>query len=111
MSCKKIVCYSLIVGAIVGFHCCVMGKGFDYKIRYLKRKSNCLNNKINKALDNMSEENLSKYKDELVKGYEKIKTKIDNLTFKSIKDKGSEVVNNILDSIKELKEKLITYAN
>jgi len=100
-----------VAGAIIAIHYRVFSSEYDYRINYLKRKSNCLNRKINKALNSMNEENLKKYKEELVKGYENIKTKIDNLTIKDIKDKGNEIINNILDSIKELKEKTLTYAN
>lgn len=109
MSCKKLVVGSLLVGTMLGLCMSVCTNSLDYKIRYLRRKVNCLNRKINRALKGMSEENLKKYKEELVNGYENIKTKIENLTIKDIKDAGNELFENILDSIKDLKEKLITY--
>ena len=58
----------------------------------------------------MSEENLKKYEQELIKGYENIKEKVDNLTIKDIKDKGNDILNNIYDSISELKGKILTYS-
>ena len=109
MSCKKVAVWSLIIGAMVGACVSMMNNSLDYKIRYLKRKSNNLNRKVNRALDKMSEENLKKYKDELLNSYENIKNKIDSITIKDIKDKGNELIDNIIENIKELKEKLSAY--
>ena len=110
MGCKKVVVCSLLVGMLAGALACYMSSSTDYKIRMLKRRANCLNRKINRALNNMSEENVKKYKDELVKGYENIKQKIDNLTVKDIKEMGNDVIESIIEHINCLKEKLITYA-
>ncbi len=110
MGYKKVVTWSLLTAAIVGLHISFIGNSLDYRVCYLKRKANCLNRKVNKALKYMSEENLKKYKDELVKGYENIMNKIDNITIRDIKNKGNELVSNILDAIDSLKEKVITYS-
>lgn len=110
MNCKKVAICSLFVGGVIGAMIAMMNNSLDYKICYLRRKLNCLNRKLNRVLKNMSEENLKKYKDELVNGYENIKNKIESLTIKDIKDKGNEIVNNIIESIKDLKDELITYS-
>ena len=110
MSCKKMTICSLIIGVMVGAYISMKNNSLDHKINCLKRKLNCLNRKINRVLDNMSEENLKKYKDEILNGYENIKNKIDNLTIKDIKDKGNELIENMIDSIKDLKDKLMTYS-
>lgn len=109
MSCKKMTICSLLLGAVIGFSVSNMNKSLDYKLSYLKRKLNCLNRKINKTLSSMSEENLKKYKDEIVNGYENIKKKIDSITIKDIKDAGSDLVDTLLDHIRALKDKLVTY--
>ena len=110
MGYKKVVVCSLLIGAILALEINMMTNSLDYKIRYLKRKANCLNRKINRVLSKMSEENLKKYKEELVSGYENIKNKIEDLTIKDIKQKGNEVVCNIIDSIEDLKDKLVAYS-
>ena len=111
MSCKKAIVWSVAITAIVALHCKMMGNSLDYRVSYLKRKLNCLNRKVNKVLNNMNEENLKKYKDEIVNGYENIKNKIDNLTIKDIKDVSSDIVTNIIDKIRNFKQQLLTYAN
>ena len=110
MNCKKVAICSLFVGGVIGAMIAMMNNSLDYKICYLRRKLNCLNRKLNRVLKNMSEENLKKYKDEILNGYENIKNKIDNLTIKDIKDKGNELIENMIDSIKDLKDKLMTYS-
>lgn len=110
MSYKKVAVCSLLIGAILALEWNMMTNSLDYKLHYLRRKANCLNRKINRVLKNMSEENLKKYKEELLNGYENIKKKIDNITIGDIKQKGNEVVCNIVDSIEDLKEKLIAYS-
>lgn len=109
MSCKKIVLSSVLIGAIVAFHVAVINGSLDYKLFHLRRKINCLSRKVNRALKCVSEENLKKYEQEIVKGYENIKEKVDNLTIKDIKDKGNELIGNIYDSIMDLKQKILTY--
>lgn len=111
MVCKKVMLHLLIIGAVVGVSYSYMNNSLDYKIRGLKRKLNCVNKKLNRALSSMSEENLRKYKQELLNGYENIKTKVENITIKDIKEAGSELIDNIVDSINNLKQKLITYSN
>lgn len=108
MGCKKVAIYSLIGGAIVGFHCAMFNNSLDNKIKTLKRQLNNLNRKLNNALNSMSEENLKKYKQELIDGYENIKKKVENITIEDIKDAGNNLVNNIMDSIRNLKQKIAT---
>ena len=110
MGYKKVVTCSLLTAAVVALHISFIGNSLDYRLYYLKRKANCLNRKVNRALRNMSEDNLKKYKEELVKGYENIMDKIDNITIRDIKDKGNELVYNIVDAIDNLKEKIIAYS-
>lgn len=110
MRCKKIVGSSILIGAIVAFHIAVINGSLDYQIFHLKRKVNCLGRKVNKALKCMSEENLKKYEQEIKKGYQNIKEKVDNLTIKDIKEKGNELINNICQSIIDLKDKILTYS-
>lgn len=111
MSCKKVVIWGVAIGAVVALHYKLIENSLDYRVCYLKRKLNCLNRKVNKVLNKMSDENLKKYKDEIVNGYENIKTKIENLTIKDIKDTGNDIVNSIFTKIKEFKQQLLTYAN
>ena len=111
MGCKKVAVCSLIIGAMIGVGYSLMNNSLDYKINSLKRKLNCLNRKLNKALSNMSEENLKKYKQELLNSYENIKMKIENITIKDIKDAGNELIDNLVDSINSLKQKLSTCMN
>lgn len=110
MSCKKVVIGSLLLGAIIGMMVSYTNNSLDYRVSYLKRKLNCLSRKLTKVLDGMSEENLKKYKNDLINKFENIKNKIENLTIKDIKDKGSELVNNIVGSIMDLKQQLIDYS-
>lgn len=111
MSCKKVAVWSLIIGAMIGVGYSMMNNTLDHKINCLKRKLNCLNRKLNRALSNMSEENLKKYKQELLNSYENIKMKVESITIKDIKDAGSELIDNLVDSINNLKQKLTSYMN
>ena len=111
MGCKKVAVCSLLVGAMIGVGYNVMNNSLDYKINWLKRKLNSLNRKLNQTLSNMSEENLKKYKQELLNSYENIKTKIENITVKDIKDAGSDLIDGIVEHINCLKQKLMTYSN
>ena len=40
-----------------------------------------------------------------------IKDKVDNITLKDIKDKGSELIEGIYESIMKFKQKLLSYNN
>ena len=110
MSCKKVIWSSLLVGAVAYIVVSYTNNSLDYRVSYLKRKLNCLNRKLNKTLSTMSEENLQKYKNDLVNGFENIKNKIENLTIKDIKDKGNELINSLVTSIMDLKRQLIDYS-
>ena len=110
MSCKKVVIWSLLIGTMVGIGVSMVNNSWDYKISCLKRKLNCLNRKINRTLSKMSGENINKYKNEILTGFDNIKNKIENLTVKDIKDKGNELFDSLVESINELKQKVIGYS-
>ena len=111
MGYKKVIIWSASIAAIVALHYKWMENSIDYRVCYLKKKLNCLNRKVNKVLNGMSEENLKKYKDEIVKGYENIKNKIENITIKDIKDTSTNIISSISSKIKEFKQQLLTYAD
>ena len=110
MNYKKTICIGALSVAILALHLRLASNCMDYRMYNLRRKANCLNRKINRVLRKMDSEHLKKYKEELLEDYRKIKEKIDNLTIKDIKDAGNELFDNILDSIEQVKEKLITYS-
>jgi hypothetical protein len=106
---KKVIGCSILTSVIIAFHVAVINGSLDYKLCHLKRKVNCLNRKVNKVLNGMSQESLKKYEQEIKDAYENIKNKVDNITLKDIKDKGSEVIENIYEGIMNFKQKLISY--
>lgn len=107
MCCKKIVGCILITGAIVMLSTLVKG---NCSMKSIKSKGKQLTKKMNDFFENIDENSLKKYKDNLVKEYNRIKFKIDSLTVKDIKDAGTEMIQNILDSLDDLKENLLSYS-
>ena len=106
MSCKKVVGCCLVLGSLTLLY--VMSQNGGCNIACLKRKGKQLTKKMDEFISNIDENGLTKYKQSLVAEYNKLKQKIDNLTIKDIKDAGSEMIENILDSIEDLKNKLLT---
>ena len=108
MSCSKVIGCGLIVGTIaLAWYMCKDG---GCNISCLKRKGKQLTKKMDDFIDNIDENGLNKYKQGVLAEYNKIKHKIDNLTIKDIKDAGSEIIENILDSVEDLKTKVLTYS-
>ena len=108
MSCGKVIGCGLIIGTIA--FACYMSKDGGSNIRCLKRKGKQLTRKMNEFIDNIDENSLNKYKQGVLTEYSKIKHRIDNLTIKDIKDAGSEIIESILDSVEDLKTKILTYS-
>lgn len=106
MSCKKVVGCCLILGSLTLLY--AMSKSDCCNIACLKRKGRQLTRKMDEFISNIDEDGLTKYKQSLVTEYNKLKHKIDNLTIKDIKDAGSEMIESILDSVEDLKNKLLT---
>jgi len=105
MCCKKVVGCALILGTLaMGY---LIGKTSECNLSTLKRKGRQLTRKVEHFISNIDENGLTKYKQGLVMEYNKLKQKIDNLTIKDIKDYGSEMISNILDSIEDLKTKIL----
>ena len=107
MWCKKVVGCLLVVGATVMVYSLVIG---DCNMNCIKKKGKQLTKKMDDFFNNIDENSLKKYKDNLIKEYNKLKYKIDNLTVKDIKDAGSEMIENILDSLDEFKSNLLSYS-
>ena len=106
MCLKKVLGWALIHGTVIGVY--MIGKNNGFNLSCLKRKGRQLTRKVDNFISNIDENSLTKYKQVLVTEYNKLKQKIDNLTIKDIKDYGSDVIDNILNSIDDLKTKLIT---
>ena len=107
MWCKKVVGCLLVVGATVMVYSLVKG---DCNMNCIKKKGKQLTKKMDDFFNNIDENSLKKYKDNLIKEYSRLKYKIDNLTVKDIKDAGSEMIENILDSLDEFKSNLLSYS-
>ncbi len=107
MGCKKVLGWALIIGSVSVVACALKNSNCMSSI---KRKGKKITKKMDDFFSNLDEDGLKKYKDNLVKEYNKLKTKIDNLTIKDIKDAGSEMVENILDSLENLKTNLLSYS-
>lgn len=107
MWCKKVVGCALIVGATIMVYSLAKG---NCSMSNVKQKGKQLTKKMEDFFNNIDENSLKKYKDNLVKEYNKLKMKIDNLTVKDIKDAGNDMIENILDSLEDFKANLLSYS-
>lgn len=107
MMLKKVMCFALGVG--IGAGICYMynnQSSVDQKVRCLKRKIKKVERELSSALDKLNTDQMQKYKNELETKLKEIKTKIDNLTIKDIKDSTGNVLMTIKQNITNLSHKI-----
>ena len=107
MGCKRVLGWALVVGSVVMVCAAVKNTSCMSSIKQNGKK---ITKKMDDFFTNLDENGLKKYKDNLVKEYNKLKMKVDNLTIKDIKDAGSEMIQNILDSLEDFKTNLLSYS-
>ena len=77
----------------------------------IERKLKKVERKMENALDGLSPEQMQKYKSELETKLKEIKSKIDNLTIKDIKDSAQGAINTIKQNITNLSHKVSSLMN
>ena len=104
---KKMMCLALGIGIGAGVcYMCTNQSSVDQKVKCLKRKIKKVERELSSALDKINTEQMQKYKTELETKLKEIKTKIDNLTIKDIKDSASNALNTIKQNINNLSHKV-----
>lgn len=107
MMLKKVACFALGVG--IGLGVCYMynnQNGVEQKMNCLKKKLKKLEKQMEDTIDSFTPEQMQKYKKDLETKLKEIKTKIDNLTIKDIKDSAQGAVNTIKQNITNLSHKV-----
>ena len=112
MMLKKVMCFALGVGIGVGISYAYNNQyGVEQKIKCVKRKLKKVERQIENTLDSLSPEQMQKYKSELETKLKEIKSKIDNLTIKDIKDSAEGAINTIKQNITNLSHKVSSLMN
>lgn len=109
---KKTMCLLLGIGLGAGAtYLYTTSNSADQKVRCLKRKLKKVEKQMKDFLNNLKPDQMQKYKKELETKYEEIKTKIDSLTVKDMKNKASDALDMIKEHIKLLSSKITSLTN
>ena len=110
---KKMMCFALGIGVGIGatYLYYTNQNTVDQKLRCLKRKLKKVEREMANVLKGLKPEQMQKYKAEIETKFNEIKTKIENLTIKDIKDSAGNAISSIKENIKNLSNKISSLMN